>query len=216
MVRLNARRHPSLAGAAAGTVTVLGFTVLHQILISDIWFSFIPMVIAGVACGASLAWSYDLQFRPAARRTWWGFIAMHTLLLLGLGWMSVLLFDPVVPMAVLIAANEPPSDLIAQAMPLTVAFILGVAALPSLLWGRGAKELASNTVTALLLILLLGLNVSVLGLVDMAGGSISVVVEFLALLVVIMVGYGLVFQLLEGRGLFAEPLSEKSPPGRDI
>ncbi|NNL47728.1 MAG: hypothetical protein HKO76_05130 [Acidimicrobiia bacterium] len=119
-------------------------------------------------------------------------------------------------MAVLIAANEPPSDLIAQALPLTVVFIVGVAALPSLLWGRGAKALASNTATALLLVLLLGLNVSVLGLVDMSGGSVSVVVEFLALLVVIMVGFGLAFQLLEDRGLFAESSPEAPPPGRDI
>ena len=198
-------RHPALAGATAGLITVLGFTILHQLLISDIWFSFLPMALAGIACGASLASSYTLQFTPATRRSWWGFILLHTTMLLALGGVSVLLFEPVVPMAVLIAANEPPSELIAQAMPLTVAFIAGVAAMPSLLWGRGVRALTSNTVTSVLLIVLLGLNVSVLGLVDMSGGSPFVVGEFLALLVAIMLFYALAFERLERRGLFADP-----------
>ena len=193
---------PVLAGALAGVLTVIGFAVVHQLLISDIWFSFLPMAVAGAACGASLAWSYKLQFRSASLTTWWRFVALYTCLLLTLGGVSVLLFDPVVPMAVLIAANEPPSELIAQALPLTAAFIVVAAAIPSLLWGRSPKKVGSNLVTSTLLIILLGLNVSVLGLVDMSGGSPFVVIEFLALLVVIMLGYGLAFPLLARKGLF--------------
>ena len=187
---------------------VIAFAVLHQLLISDIWFSFMPMVIAGLACGASLAWSYDLQFRSAEPRTWVAFIALHTGLLLSLGGASVVLFDPVVPMAVLIAANEPPSELIAQAVPLTVAFIIVTAAIPSLLWGRSLAGCTSNVLTSALLIILLGLNVSVLGLVEMSGGSRWVVFEFLALLVAIMLIYGIGFLILERRGLFARAVSE--------
>ncbi|MEQ8330403.1 MAG: hypothetical protein RH859_08090 [Longimicrobiales bacterium] len=197
---------------AAGVVTVLGFTVLHQLLISDIWFSVVPMSVAGAACGASLAWSYTLQFRPATVSTWWGFVTMHTVLLLGLGGVSVALFDPVVPMAALVAANEPPSELIGQAMPLTLAFIVAVAAIPSLLWGRTLPKLVANTVTSALLILLLGLNVSVLGLVDMSSGSPLVVLEFLALLVVIMIGYGTAFYLIERRRFFAGGPGPESAP----
>jgi hypothetical protein len=196
-----------LTGAAAGVVAILGFTLLHQILISDIWFSFIPMAVAGSACGAGLAWSYDLQFRPAAPRTWLGFVALHTGLLLGLGGASVALFDPVVPMVVLIAANEPPFELIAQTVPLTVVFIIIAAAIPSLLWGRSLATYASNILASALLIVLLGLNLSVLGLVDMSGGSSFVVVEFLALIVVIMLSYGAGFFILERRGLFARAVS---------
>ena len=138
---------PVLAGALAGVLTVIGFAVVHQLLISDIWFSFLPM-------------------------------------------------------AVLIAANEPPSELIAQALPLTAAFIVVAAAIPSLLWGRSLEKVGSNLVTSTLLIVLLGLNVSVLGLVDMSGGSPFVVIEFLALLVVIMLGYGVAFPVLARKGLF--------------
>lgn len=197
-------RSPVFSGAVSGAVTVVAFTVLHQLLISDIWFSFVPMLVAGVACGASLAWSYRLQFELATPRRWWSFIGMHTLLLLGLGAVSVAMFDPAVPMAALIAANEPPAELIAQAIPLTVGWIVIAAALPSLLWGRSMKGLASNSLTSTLLILLLGLNVSVLGLVDISGGSPFVVFEFLALLVAIMLGYGATFHLMERGGLFAE------------
>jgi hypothetical protein len=197
-------RSPVLSGAVSGAGTVVGFTVLHQLLISDIWFSFVPMLVAGLACGASLAWSYRLQFQPATPRRWWSFITLHTALLLGLGGASVAIFDPAVPMAALIAANEPPAELIAQAMPLTVGWIILAAASPTLLWGKSMKGLASNSLTATLLILLLGLNVSVLGLVDMSGGSPFVILEFLALLVVIMLGYGAAFHLMERERLFAE------------
>ena len=77
------------------------------------------------------------------------------------------MFDPVIPMAVLIAANEPPSELIAQAMPLTVGFIVVAALATSLLWGRSVPKFASSLVTTTILFVLLGLNVSVLGLVEM-------------------------------------------------
>lgn len=197
-------RSPVASGAVSGAVTVLGFTLLHQVLISDIWFSFVAMLFAGVACGATLAWSYDRQFPRPTPRQWWGFVVMHTALLLALGGVSVAIFDPAVPMAALLAANEPPAELIAQAMPLTVGWIVIAAALPSLLWGRSLKGLAANSLTSTLLVLLLGLNVSVLGLVEMSGGPPFVVLEFFALLVVIMLGYGATFRFLERRGLFRQ------------
>jgi len=194
-------RSAVLSGAVSGASTVVAFTALHQLLISDIWFSFAPMLIAGVACGASLAWSYRLQFEPATSHGWWSFVTLHTVLLLGLGGASVAMFDPTVPMAALIAANEPPAELIAQAMPLTLGWIALAAITPTLLWGRSLKALASNSLTSALLILLLGLNVSALGLVDMSGGSPFVVLEFLGLLVVIMLGYGTTFRVMERRDL---------------
>ena len=190
-------RAPYVTGAIAGFLTVLSFTVLHQILISNIWFSFVAMALAGALCGATLAWTYDLLFETASPRSWWGFILLHTGLLL-LGVASVLAFEPAVPMAALIAANEPPTELIGRAIPLTGAFIVVAALVPTFLWGRSLRKLASNLVTSAVLIVLLGLNVSVLGLVDMSVESRFVVVEFLALLVVIMLIYGTIFVLLRG------------------
>lgn len=47
---------PGLAiGAVAGGLTVMGFTVLHDIIISDVWFGLMPMLIASVLCGLCLA-----------------------------------------------------------------------------------------------------------------------------------------------------------------
>jgi hypothetical protein len=39
-------RFPS-SGAAAGAFSAVVFMVVHDLLISDIWFSFIPMVVSG-------------------------------------------------------------------------------------------------------------------------------------------------------------------------
>ena len=122
-------RQPPVGGVLAGVATSVGFALLHHILISDIWFSLAPMAIAGAICGGSLAWSYSLLFPRPALGNWFGYISLQTSLLLLLGAVSVATFDPIVPMAVLMAANEPPHDLISKALPLTGAFVL-IAGLP--------------------------------------------------------------------------------------
>ena len=104
-----------LSGGAAGVVTAVAFAALHELLNSDIWFSVVPMMFAGALCGGSLAWTYGLLFPAASLATWTSFVGLQIALLLLLGASSVVMFDPVTPMAVLIAANEPPSELIAQA-----------------------------------------------------------------------------------------------------
>ena len=100
-------RQPPVGGVLAGVATSIGFALLHHILISDIWFSLAPMAIAGAICGGSLAWSYSLLFPRPALGNWFGYISLQTSLLLLLGAVSVATFDPIVPMAVLMAANEP-------------------------------------------------------------------------------------------------------------
>lgn len=54
-------RHPpsKTAGAAAGAIIVLLFAVVHDVLISDIWFNVVSMVIAGALCGFCIVWSYS-------------------------------------------------------------------------------------------------------------------------------------------------------------
>jgi hypothetical protein len=190
-----------LSGGIAGAATAVAFTALHQLLISDIWFSVVPMMVAGVLCGLCLAWTYVLSFDSASPRTWFQYIGVQALLLLALGAASMAMFDPVVSVAVLIAANEPPRELIAQAMPLTVGFTLLAGCVTSLLWGRTPLKFGSNLLTSAVLIFLLGLNVSVLGLVEMTGAAYAVA-EFLALLMAIMSGYAATFFVLERRALF--------------
>lgn len=40
-------RSPVRSGAVAGALSVFVFTIIHDILISDIWFSLLPMAVAG-------------------------------------------------------------------------------------------------------------------------------------------------------------------------
>ena len=47
-------------GAFAGAFSALVFTVVHQVLISSIWFALPAMLGAGAVCGACIAWSYRL------------------------------------------------------------------------------------------------------------------------------------------------------------
>ena len=130
------------------------------------------------------------------------FVVLHLFILLLLGAVSIDVFDPVVPMAVLIAANEPPTELITRAMPLTTFFTLGAAGATSLLWGRSLAKFGSSLRSSTVLIVFLGLNVSALGFVEMSSDSPAAVGEFLGLIAVIMLSYGLAFFAIERRALF--------------
>ena len=74
-----------LSGATAGVVTAVAFAYLHELLISDIWFSVVPMMIAGALCGGTLAWTYHLLFPAASGTTWSSFVGLQIALLLTLG-----------------------------------------------------------------------------------------------------------------------------------
>ena len=195
------QRHVIL-GAVAGVATAVGFAALHELVISDIWFSVVPMSIAGALCGASLVWTYMVLFAEPTTRTWISYVTLQAAILVALGLVSVAAFEPVVPMAVLIAANEPPTELIVQAMPLTAAFTLVAAALISVLWGRSPTKFVSALVSSTVLVIFLGLNVSVLGLVETAAGSVYMIAEFFGLLIAILAGFGVAFFALSHRTLF--------------
>lgn len=50
----------AVSGVVAGGVSTVVFTIIHDIFISDIWFSLIPMLAAGALCWLCVAWSYAL------------------------------------------------------------------------------------------------------------------------------------------------------------
>lgn len=197
------RSTPLISGGVAGVATAIAFAGLHELLISDIWFSVVPMMVAGVLCGVSLSWNYRLSFESPSAGRWLRYLSLHVALLIALGGISIAVFDPVVSISALIAANEPPRELIAQAMPLTVGFTLIAAGGASFLWGRTLPKFGSNLLTWAVLVFLFGLNVSVLGLVDMSGdGAARPVVEFFLLLIVIFLVYGAAYYALERRSSF--------------
>lgn len=186
-----------LSGATAGAVSTLLFTALHQLLISDIWASLVPMLVAGCICGICIAWSYSRVFRVPTPFGWIGYNLGFVALLLVLAAASLALFQPIATIPELLAANEPRRELIRRAMPLTVVFIvLSTGAIWSL-WGRSLLDGVAILATCSTLIILLGLNVSVLGLVHLTSGAAYLVGQMFALIATLSLAYAGAFLIFE-------------------
>jgi hypothetical protein len=189
-------------GALAGAVSTVVFTVVHQWLISPIWFALPAMLAAGVVCGMSLAWSYALVAPNPTVGSWLLYNLLYLAMFIALGITSLAAFDPVTTIAALLQTNEPPRELISRALPMTGVFTLGTAALLCALhrptW-RGAAAILTTTVV---LVLLLGLNISVLGLVEVPREAMGVLAETFVLLLVIIGIYAAMVEAL-GRGFLA-------------
>ena len=185
------------AGAIAGVASSLLFTLLHQLLISDIWFSLPMMAIAGAACGIAVAWSYARLFPRPTITTWLTYNAIYLVMFVLLGIASLLAFEPTTTIAALIDANQAPGELIARAMPMTLLFTVATAALLSLLYGRSWPHFGALLACCTTLILLLGLNVSIIGLVEIPLGSAYLVLELFALIAALDLAYVAVFLALQ-------------------
>jgi hypothetical protein len=155
-----------LTGAAAGAVSALVFMVVHELLISDIWFSLLPMLLSGALCGGAVAWTYSLLFPHPTFSGWLGYNLVYVAVLVAMGLVSLVIYEPVATAASLIAGGGAPTELIRRATPLSLLSIVLAAALIHRLWGRGVGQFLALLLSCTLVILLLGLNVSVLGLVE--------------------------------------------------
>ena len=155
-------------GALAGAVSALVFTAVHQVLISSIWFALPAMLGAGAVCGACIAWSYRLVTPSASAGTWLRYNLMFLAMFIALGVVSVVVFDPITTIAALLQTNEPPRELIGRALPMTGGFMLATAVVLTVLYRPSRSGAIALLVTIVVLVLLLGLNISILGLVDVA------------------------------------------------
>lgn len=54
---VRARRY-LFSGAMAGILSAISFAFIHALFISNIWFSVVPMIVAGALCGLGISWSY--------------------------------------------------------------------------------------------------------------------------------------------------------------
>jgi hypothetical protein len=186
-------------GAAAGALAALVFATVHALWITDIWFSTVPMMVAGAACGATIGWSYGRLFEPSIR-TWLLYNASYVIALAVLGVVSVAVFEPRTTMAELLSLDGPPMDLIGEAFPLTIGFTLGTALVQSVLFDRTLAGFAAILVTCSALMLLLGLDVSVIGLVRIPTSSLYLVAELFGLIVVLAGSFaGVVIALTWGQ-----------------
>jgi hypothetical protein len=197
-------RRALVSGAAAGAASTVIFTAVHHVMISDIWSTLVPMLIAGVLCGVTIAWTYVLLFDRPRLATWFGYNLLYVILMMALGAASMLVFEPVTTVVALLeVGGAPPRELLAQALPLTLGFVVGSAALISLLWGRSLRQFGAVLVTCVLLYGLLGMNISILGLVFFASETVYLVALFFGLVAVLDLVYAATFAVLE-RHRFAE------------
>ena len=189
------------SGLLAGFVGVLVFTAIHMVLISDILFMLVPMLVAGGLCGLLVAWSYALLVPQPSLGSWIRYNAAYLVLFVALGGASVVLFEPVATIPQLMATNGRPDALIGQAMPLTVAFVPVAAVLVTRLFGGGIRAFGPVLVAVAVLVFVLGLNVSLLGLVEVRAGELSLIAELFGLIAAIDAGFATAFLVLERRRL---------------
>jgi hypothetical protein len=176
-------------GALAGAFSALVFTAVHQVLISPIWFALPAMLAAGAACGACIAWSYRVVTPSASAASWLRYNLMFLAMFVVLGVVSVAVFDPTTTIAALLQTNEPPQELIGRALPMTGAFMVATAVVLSVLYRVSWYGALSLLVTSATLVLLLGLNISILGLVAVPSGEVRVLAETFGLLASLAVVY---------------------------
>ena len=199
----NLRRFP-LSGAIAGALSSVSFALIHQLFISNIWYSIVAMMAAGALCGLSLAWSYGrLAPRPSVAG-WIRYNGLYVAMLGLLGLTSILVFQPVTTIAALIQEDGPPDELFRQALPMTIAFTIATAVALTLLYRRGWRAFGASLLASTVLITFLGLNVSVIGLVDIPRGSLYLVLELFILVFAIMFVYAALFIPLERKSLSSQ------------
>lgn len=189
------------SGAVAGIVAAIAFTVIHDIVISDIWAMLPIMAVAGAISGACLGWSYARMVSGPSLRTWLAYTTTYLLLFGLLGAISVVVFEPVTTMAAVIERGGPVDDLILQALPMTIAFTVAAAVLVTWLFGRGWRDLGAIGLTTAVLVLFLGLNISAIGLVEIPRSGLYLIGELFGLVAVIGLVFTLVMVALERRSL---------------
>lgn len=179
------------AGAAAGVVAVLVFTVLHQIFINPIWWMFPIMAIAGAACGLCLAWCYDTLVSNPSWRTWWGYLGMFNIMFGLLAWASAVIYDPIISMAEMVESSGGNPIPMSETLPLMIVFTLGWAGLLTMIFKGGWSGFGAASATIAVLMLLLGFNLSTVGLVDVPTEGRILLVEFFGYVTALSVTYGL-------------------------
>jgi hypothetical protein len=176
-------------GAIAGACSAFVFTVVHHLVISPIWFAFPAMLAAGALCGTSLAWSYAIVTRKPSPSSWFRYNLLYLLMFVALGILSMSLFEPVTTIAALLATTEPPVALVGQALPMSAGFTLVTALVLCLVYRPSMQGGLAILLTASVLVLLLGLNISILGFVDVPIGEARVLATTFGLLLILALTY---------------------------
>ena len=189
------------SGAIAGLVSTIIFTIVHQILITDIWFSFFIMAVAGIVSGISIAGSYGKIINTPSLKNWLGYNFIYILMFILLAVMSIIIFEPVTTAAEIMQAKTRPDELIKRAIPLSEIFTISFSLIMGFLFGKKIIDYIIILLTNSVLMIILGLNVSIIGLVKIPSGFFYLVFELFALIITIFIVYAGVFIIFERKNL---------------
>jgi hypothetical protein len=187
----------TLIGAFAGALSAFVFTIVHQVMISSIWFAFVSMLLAGAVSGVCLAWSYLVAVKTKSARTWFTYNSLYVVVLIALGITSMVMFDPVTTIQQLLLSKKPPTALIGRALPVTGLFTFFSAAVLSAIHRPSWHGIAAIFITNLVIVLFLGMNISILGFVALPRSSLWVLGEVLLLIVTLAAIYAFTVLFLE-------------------
>lgn len=199
-----------LSGPLTGALSAVSFALIHALFISNIWFSLVPMIVAGSLCGLGISWSYRVVVRRPSLGSWLGYNALFIAMLALLGLASELLFEPITTIPALLQGGEPPNDLFQRAMPLTITFTLVSAASLSWLYRCGWRGFGAILMASALLVSLLGLNVSIMGLVYIPRGDLYRILELYGLILSLGLVYMALFAARERKGLLRTTSAKRS------
>ena len=198
-----------IAGTIAGGVSTLVFTIIHGLMISQIWFMFVPMLVAGTICGFFLSWSYDLLVIQPSIIGWVRYNFLYIILLFILGPISLVLYEPVMTIPELVSSpNGLPDELFREVLPLVVVYTPLMALIITALHRRRWAGYGVVLVTSAVLVFLLGLNIAPLGLVFLTDGWVRMLLELIGLVIALNLVYAIAY-LLIGRLLGGETTASR-------
>ena len=180
-----------LSGALAGVLAAIFFAWIHDLLITDIWDMMGVMGTAGAISGTLLAWTYRRMAEQPSITGWVLYNLAYVALFAVLPALSFALFEPVMTFAEASASEGPLDELIVEALPMTIGAVLVIAGAISGLFGSLRRDFGPVLLTVVLLMAFLGLNLTIIGLVEFSGTPFRVIAGFVGLIF----GIGAVFAL---------------------
>lgn len=172
---------PMTLGALSGGLTVVGFVVIHDIWIADIWFNIGPMVFSGGLCGVVIVWSYNNAVSDHSPGRWFAYNGINVGLLIALGALSFVVLDPKFTMAETQLMDDAIGELMPPALPLMIAATLFGTLLLWAVYGHRRRAVVPIFVTQILLVFLVGHSLAFLGLVESSVDLVTVFAEFIGL-----------------------------------
>lgn len=165
-------------GALIGVVVVFGFTVVHSVFISDIWFNVGPMMFAGALCGFCVVWSYQKGVADHSTAAWFQYGGLYTVEMIALGAVSFAVLQPQFTMAELMVADDAFDRLLPPSIPLMIGAMAVGTILVWLYCGWRRPALIPIVSTQVLLVFFLGHQFAFLGLVESSSALLEVSGEF--------------------------------------